>query len=105
MVVAAVLVVAPYSASVSSKYDNFVISDATLGHVMHLGNNDFPPVTFDYGIGQLTGPVYARTLRSGRPDCRQKHPVEHDRCEVANALTWIDENRGEFVARIPMRLA
>jgi hypothetical protein len=105
-VLAAALVVAPYSASASRRWGGPVISDATLGHVISLGNDDYPPVTFDYAIGQLTGRLFTRTLHTGRRDCPQNEgPVAYDRCEVKRALGWIGEHPGEFVARIPIRLA
>ncbi|MCB9680676.1 MAG: glycosyltransferase family 39 protein [Alphaproteobacteria bacterium] len=104
--VALLVTVAPYSLSASSRWDGMVISDATLGHVAALGNNTFPPVTFDYGIGQLTGRLYARTLASGRPRCGHKGgPVAYDRCEVDHAVTWIGAHPATFVERVPVRLA
>jgi hypothetical protein len=67
--VAVVLVVAPYSYYGSKKYGGFLVTDATVGHVLFLGNNDFPPLTFDYGNGMLTEPLYARYLATGRRPC------------------------------------
>ncbi len=101
-----VLVVGPYSASASQRWGGFLISDATLGHVIGMGNDDFPPLTFDYMNGQLTGDLFARTLRLGRKDCpRGDGPLAHDRCEVERATAWIVEHPVEFVARAPERLA
>lgn len=98
--------VAPYSVSASARWGGAVVSDATLGHVIGLGNDDFPPVTFDYLNGQLTGDLYARTLARGRSDCpRAGGPVVHDRCEVRRAVAWIREHPDAFVARVPERLA
>lgn len=103
---ALLLSIAPYSMAASSRWNGFVVSDATLGHVIALGNDDYPPVTFDYGIGQLTGRIYARTLQSGRGDCpRGRGPIAHDRCEVDRATAWIADHPAEFVRRIPTRLA
>ncbi len=103
---ALVLVVAPYSLSASLRWGGPVVSDATLGHVIALGNDDYPPVTFDYGIGQLTGRLYARTLAKGRRDCpAAQGPIAADRCEVGRATAWIMDHPVEFVQRIPMRLA
>lgn len=100
------LVVAPYSLSASARWGGFVISDATLGHVAGLGNDTYPPVTFDYAIGQLTGRVYASTLDDGRRDCsRRDGPIAHDRCEVRRAMAWVAAHPAEFVARVPVRLA
>ena len=52
------LTVLPYSAYISKKFDHFIISDRTLGQMMWLGNNDFTPVTFDSGNGQLSGAYF-----------------------------------------------
>lgn len=105
-VLGALITVAPYSISASQRWGGVVITDATLGHVMALGNDDYPPVTFDYMNGQLTGRLYGTTLRSGRRDCPQRRdPLAHDRCEVDRSLEWIREHPGTFVSRIPMRLA
>ncbi|MCA9571174.1 MAG: hypothetical protein KC656_25215, partial [Myxococcales bacterium] len=106
LLVALVLTVAPYSVVASVRWGGLVISDATLGHVMALGNDDFEPVTFDYGNGQLTGRVYGATLMRGRADCpRRGGPVAHDRCEVQRSLRWIGRHPGTFLARVPERLA
>ena len=45
------ITVAPYSISASKTHGGFMVTDATAGHVLYLGNNDFPPLTFDYGNG------------------------------------------------------
>jgi hypothetical protein len=106
LVLALVLVVAPYSLAASSRWEGTVLSDATLGHVASLGNDDFPPITFDYGIGQLTGRLYARTLAHGRKSCPHRDgPVAYDHCETDRAVAWIRAHPGEFVARVPVRLA
>lgn len=104
--IALVLVVAPYSISASSRWGGPVISDATLGHVIALGNDDYPPITFDYLNGQLTGRLYGQTLRRGRRDCPQRNgPLEADKCEVDRARAWIAAHPAEFVARVPLRLS
>lgn len=103
---AAFLTVAPYSVAASARWGGFVVSDATLGHVIALGNDDYAPVTFDYMIGQLTGRMYTRTLQHGRRDCpRTGGPITHDRCEVQRAVAWIGEHPQTFLGRVPMRLA
>jgi hypothetical protein len=106
MLMAVVLFVAPYSLYASPKHGGFLVSDATVGHVMFLGNNEFPPLTFDYGIGMLTGPLYAKYLRSGRLPCpRNQPPVISSKCDVGKAVDWIVENPERFANRVPLRLA
>lgn len=106
LVMVAVLAVLPYSVFASRRYGGPMVSDATAGHVIYLGNNDFPPMTFDYGIGALTQPLYYRTLRTGRRPCpRDNPPVVTDRCEIRAAREWAMEHPGEFLARVPLRLA
>lgn len=102
----AVLTVAPYSITASATFGGFMITDATAGHVLFLGNNEFQPITFDYGLGPLTQPVFERYLATGRQSCdRTAPPVLSSSCEVREALQWIRHNPGEFVSRVPMRLA
>jgi len=104
--VAAVVTVAPYSMYASRTYGGFMVTDATVGHVLHLGNNDYPPLTFDFGNGMLTEPLYARWRATGRKFCdRTAPPVQSSQCEVEAALDWIGEHPGTFFARIPLRLA
>ncbi len=106
LLLATVLVVAPWSLYASPRQGGFLVSDATVGHVLYLGNNDFPPLTFDYGNGMLTGPLYSRYLRTGRLPCpRDQPPVLSSRCEVDEATKWILDNPADFVERVPMRLA
>ena len=106
IVLAWAVVVAPYSIHGSQKYGGFMVTDATMGHVLFLGNNDFPPLTFDYGNGMLTGPLYADYLRTGRRPCdRNEPPVISSKCEVETAVQWIQDNPSEFIDRIPMRVA
>jgi hypothetical protein len=99
------LTVAPYSLLASRQWGGFILTDATLGHVAEMGNNDHPPMTFDYAIGQLDSRQFSRSRRAGRPDCPAKDPLTHDRCEVDRAVQWVQEHPGEFVGRIPERLA
>jgi hypothetical protein len=106
MLVTVVVIVGPYSIYASKRHGGFLITDATLGHVAYLGNNTFEPLTFDYGNGMLTGPIYAQYLRSGRKPCaRRVLPVKSSDCEVQRAVKWIENNPMEFLARIPMRCA
>lgn len=111
-VVGLLLVVSPYSIHASQKHKAFIITDATSGHVLYLGNNDYPPLTFDYGNGMLTQPLFQRYLRQGREPCPRKNangrrisPVLTMECESDQAVDWIKENPREFVSRIPLRLA
>lgn len=104
--VAMVVVVSPWSIYASNRYGGFMVSDATVGHVMFLGNNDFEPLTFDYGNGMLTQGLFARHLRTGRRPCdRKQPPVQSSRCEVEQAIGWAKRNPGEFLGRVPLRLA
>ncbi|MSP54711.1 MAG: hypothetical protein EXR69_03765 [Myxococcales bacterium] len=104
--VAAVLVVAPYSVYATTKFGGLVVSDRTLGQMMYLGNNDFPPMTFDYGNGQLATRAYQRAIDSGRKPCKQEgNPVEKDQCEADRGVAWITSHPESFVARIPLRVA
>ena len=104
--VAAVLVVAPYSVYATQRFGGLVISDRTLGQMMYLGNNDFPPMTFDYGNGQLSTRAYQRALDAGRKPCPQEgNPVDKDQCEAQRGFAWIKEHPQTFVARIPLRVA
>ncbi len=103
---AAVCAVAPYSIYASSKFETLIISDRTMGQMMWLGNNDFDPITFDYGNGQLSDSAYRRHTQRGREHCAPKtEPVERDRCETAAGKAWINANPDEFLRRVPLRLA
>jgi len=104
--VAAVAVVAPYSVNASLRHGGFLVSDATLGQMMWLGNNDFPPISFDVGDGPLEPRVYDAVTAGGRPHCsRELPPAQWDRCEVRNGVDWILGHPTQFVERIPARLA
>ena len=106
MVAAAALCVAPYSLYASQKFGATVISDRTLGQMMWLGNNDFQPVTFDFGNGELGLRYFARHTDVGRARCDRDDPaVARDACEVAAGFAWIKENPQEFVRRMPVRVA
>jgi len=100
------LTIAPYSVVASNTQGGFMLTDATTGHVLYLGNNDYQPITFDYAIGMLNAPLFTRTMRTGRPPCdRDVPPVKTSRCEVRQAREWIADNPGEFVRRVPIRIA
>ncbi len=111
-VVGLLLVVAPYSVHATQKHGAFIVTDATSGHVLYLGNNDYPPLTFDYGNGMLTQPLFQRYLRQGRRPCPRKDKngkalsaVKTMECESDRAVEWIKDNPKAFVSRVPMRLA
>lgn len=106
VILAAVLVVAPYSVHISKKFDTVVISDRTMGQMMWLGNNEFPPLTFDYGNGQLSRRAFDRAKAIGRSYCApRKQAIVRDQCEVEAGIAWIKANPREFVARMPLRVA
>ncbi len=103
---ATAITVAPWSLYASPRQGGFLVSDATVGHVMWLGNNDYPPLTFDYGIGMLTEDLFNKYLRTGRRPCdRTEPPVKSSRCDVATAMDWIEDHPAEFARRIPVRCA
>lgn len=105
-VLALLITVTPYSVSASKRWGGFIAVDATVGHVLFLGNNDFPPLTFDYGIGMLTQPLFGKYLRAGRRPCpRNVSPVKSSRCEVQTVVEWVEDHPTAFVERIPVRLA
>ena len=99
MVLGAAAVVAPWSAVASAEHGGFVLSDRSLGQMMWLGNNEFDPVSFDYGMNPAD-------RHTGRPHCDAELGVlAWDACEVDAGKQWIRDNPGEFVERIPMRIA
>jgi 4-amino-4-deoxy-L-arabinose transferase-like glycosyltransferase len=103
---AAVVVVAPYSLYISQKMGALVIADRTLGQMMWLGNNEFPPIGFDYGNGQLSKRAFDRMAEDGRDRCASKRQaMERDTCETERGLLWMKAHPVEFVQRIPVRLA
>ncbi len=105
-VLGAALVVAPYSAYASRKFDAFILSDRTLGQMMWLGNNDYPPVTFDYGNGLIRDEDFDRVTSTGRRHCPFVYnPALQDACEMKNGIDWIKENPSEFIARVPLRVS
>lgn len=104
--VTVLITVAPYSIYASPRQGGFLVTDATVGHVMFLGNNDFPPLTFDYGNGMLTNQLYGKYLRLGRKPCdRRQPPVISSKCDVQMAVHWMGEHPAEMVERVPMRIA
>ncbi len=104
-VVLAGLTVAPYSFMISDRYDAPIVSDRTLGQMMWLGNNDFDPITFDYG-----GPLSARRFNAleklGRPPCAPRiEVIARDDCMTQEGLHWIQDHPMQFLIRAPQRLA
>lgn len=103
---AAACVVAPYSIHASQKFGGRIISDRTMGQMMWLGNNDFEPITFDYGNGKLSKRAFNRTRKQGRAPCGDKGAaIERDTCQTQAGIDWIKSNPDEFVRRMPMRVA
>ena len=104
-VATAVLTVAPYSAMISDRYQAPIVSDRTLGQMMWLGNNDFDPITFDYG-----GPLAARRFNYietlGRPPCAPRmEAIARDDCMTTEGFDWIEAHPIEFLFRAPERVA
>lgn len=103
---AAVLAVAPYSVYATQKFGGLVVSDRTMGQMMWLGNNGFPPMTFDWGNGTLTDRQYNAAVKQGRKHCKHgKDPVQQDACETERGVEWIGEHPEAFVQRVPLRVA
>lgn len=103
---AAAVVVAPYSAYATRKFGGFVLSDRTLGQMMWLGNNDYAPITFDYGNGTIDDREFDRITATGRPHCDfELSPTRQDACEMAAGVAWIKANPAEFVSRVPLRVS
>ena len=106
LVLGAILVIAPYSTYASRKFHGFVLSDAVLGRVLWLGNNDFDPISFDYRMGADSGAEYRALIATGRPECAEELGVlERNRCEIHNALAFIQARPLLFVRRIWTREA
>jgi hypothetical protein len=106
MVAGMALVVAPYSIHATEKFETFVLTDRTLGQMMWLGNNDYPPITFDYGNGQLSHRAFNRHKEGGRPVCAKRtKALELDACQTEGGKVWILAIKGEFLRRMPMRVA
>ena len=111
-----VLVVGPYSVYASYKFSRFIISDRTLGQMMWLGNNDFPPMTFDWGHGAISNFTFERYKEKdsfhcpSRPKKKSQHKkntwsMEHQDCLIDNGFQWVFDHPTEFLLRIPHRLA
>jgi hypothetical protein len=105
MCAALVLTVGPYATTASMKHGGLIISDATVGNLMFLGNNDFDPITFDYGNGVLRFSARGAHTKLGRKPCPHSGPVEWNACETRRGMEWIRANPGEFVRRMPVRVA
>ena len=102
----AAAVVTPYSMYATDKFGTSIISDRSLGQMMWLGNNDFAPVTFDWGNGQIPAKKLARHTKNGRERCAPKSkPMKRDACETAAGVEWIKTHPDEFFGRIPLRVA
>jgi hypothetical protein len=106
MSLCAVLTVAPYSAHISKKFDAVIISDRTLGQMMWLGDNDFSPITFDYGNGYLSKRAFGRQSAKGRKQCAaRKSVIRRDTCNTENGKEWMLAHPQEFFSRMPVRVA
>jgi 4-amino-4-deoxy-L-arabinose transferase-like glycosyltransferase len=106
LVSCAVLIVAPYSVHATEKFGDTVISDRTMGQMMWLGNNDFDPITFDYGNGQLSRRAFKRTTETGRKPCAdRKEAISRDECQAQAGFDWMKSNQLEFAKRMPERVA
>jgi hypothetical protein len=106
LLIGTTLMVAPYSIYISKKYDHRIISDRTMGQMMWLGNNDFNPVTFDWGNGQLSRYEFKTHTKIGRKACGSKSDaMGREDCQTENGITWIKSNSEEFVRRMPLRAA
>ena len=82
------------------------MSDRTLGQMMWLGNNDFDPITFDYGSGKLSRRAFKRTTATGRKPCAdRKEAIARDQCQTEAGKEWIKEHKWEFAKRMPVRVA
>ena len=101
--------VAPYSMYATNKFGGTIVSDRTMGQMMWLGNNDFDPITFDYGNGTLARRAFSRTKRHGRDAKKtcggRKDAYARDTCQTEKGFEWIKANPEEFVQRMPMRVA
>ncbi|MAA79065.1 MAG: hypothetical protein CL916_07365 [Deltaproteobacteria bacterium] len=108
--------VAPYSLYASYKFDRFIVSDRTLGQMLWLGNNDFQPMTFDWGNGATSNFAYERNKKKNtyscpprpknkKPKIRNRWSMERQDCLMKQGYIWIQNNPTEFVSRIPLRIA
>jgi len=102
---ALVVSVAPYSMHASAKHGGLIVSDATIGNLMYLGNNDFTPITFDFGNGVFKQTARGASTKHGRRHCKASSPAVWNRCEVARGMEWIAANPATFAGRMPMRTA
>ena len=106
LISAAGLVIAPYSRHASEKFGDTVVSDRTMGQMMWLGNNDYEPITFDYGNGQLSRRAFRRTTQTGRSPCADRdEAIARDECQAEAGFDWIRANPVAFAERMPVRVA
>ena len=109
-------VVAPYSLYASYKFERLIVSDRTLGQMMWLGNNDFQPMTFDWGNGATSNFTYERNKKKNAyscpprpkkktPEIRNTWSMERQDCLIKHGTDWIQKNPGTFLSRIPLRVA
>ncbi|MDG1482569.1 MAG: hypothetical protein P8R54_23460 [Myxococcota bacterium] len=104
--VVAGLTVAPYSLYATKKFGDTIVTDRTLGQMLWLGNNDFEPITFDWGNGTLSGRAWKRHTAEGRKPCGdKKEALKRDDCQTEAGKQWIKDHPEEFVGRMPKRVA
>ena len=102
----AALVVTPYSLYATHKFEDTVVTDRTLGQMMWLGNNDFDPISFDWGNGQLSKRAFERSADKGREPCAPRSKaMERESCQTKAGIDWILAHPAEFVQRMPLRVA
>ena len=107
ILLAAALTVAPYSAYATHKFGQPILTDRTMGQMLWLGDNDFPPITFDWGNGTLSKHAWRRHIEGGREPCgsARGNSLEREECQTAAGKEWIKANPTEFVRRMPLRVA
>ena len=106
MGLAAALTVAPYSVYATQKFGALIVSDRTLGQMLWLGDNDYPPVSFDFGNGPIDEDEFDAMTSSGRPHCPfEDDAIAQDACETRAGIQWIKDHPVEFVERMPLRVA
>ena len=102
----AALTVAPYSIYATNKFEERIVTDRTMGQMLWLGNNDFDPITFDWGNGTLSKHAWKRHTQPGRRHCGSiQNGLEREHCETEAGVNWIKDNPESFVSRMPMRVA
>ncbi len=89
----ALLVVSPWTARNAAVYGRFLLIDATAGTNLFLGNNDGPPITWDWGAPERS------RAQAERERCAEGDFIQRDRCEQARALRWMAAHPGRVLTR------